>query len=156
MFDITIISVGALKEDYWRSAVAEYEKRLRPFARLTIAEVSQTPFRSADDRRRVLAAEAEKILRRIPKNAIAVALAIDGKNVSTDEFAAYISQRGGGGAHLCFIIGGPLGLDPSVLAACADRISLSPLTFTHQIARILLLEQVYRAAAILSGKRYHY
>ena len=156
---INIIAVGRVKESFLADGIAEYTKRLRPYVNLRIAEVD-------DDRRpvnlspaqkdRILAREGEKILAAIPKGSVTVALAVGGKPYSSEELAAFFKKREVGGAsQITFIIGGDLGLAPSVLERCDVSLSLSEMTFTHPMVRLILLEQVYRAYRIMRGEPYH-
>jgi len=144
---IGIICVGSLKEDYLRGAQAEFVKRLTPYGKLNIIEISQG----------VTAAEdAPKILKALSPNSHKIALAIEGKSPTSEAFARELSAlASSGSSHLEFIIGGSTGLCPSVLAACNSRLSMSYMTFTHQLARIILLEQIYRACRILNNQPYH-
>jgi 23S rRNA (pseudouridine1915-N3)-methyltransferase len=156
---INIIAVGRVKESYLADGIAEYTKRLRPYVNLRIAEVD-------DDRRpvnlspaqkdRILSREGEKILAAIPEGSVTVALAVDGKPYSSEELAAFFRKRElSGASQITFIIGGDLGLSDGVLEQCDERLSLSPMTFTHQMVRLILLEQIYRAFRIMRGEPYH-
>jgi 23S rRNA (pseudouridine1915-N3)-methyltransferase len=156
---INIIAVGRVKESFLADGIAEYTKRLRPYVNLRIAEVD-------DDRRpvnlspaqqnQILAREGEKILAAIPKGSVTVALAVDGKLYSSEELAAFFKKREVSGAsQITFIIGGDLGLAQSVLERCDVSLSLSEMTFTHPMVRLILLEQIYRAFRIMRGEPYH-
>lgn len=156
MYRLTIIAVGALKEPFWKDAIAEYAKRLGPFAKARVIEVSETPFKSAGEAATVMKAEAEALRAKVPDGAFTIALDKDGKSLSTEKFAELIAREGEGGREIAFLIGGPLGLDPALAAECHARLSLSALTFTHGEARAILFEQLYRAMTVLAGKAYHY
>lgn len=156
MFRITIVAIGSLKESYWRDAAQEYIKRLKPYAKITIKELKEESFKDESDKNRVLSMEGAKILAAIPHDAACILLDIDAKQMASEEFAKTIQKMGERGDHLCFIIGGPLGVSDVVRQKSVLRLSLSRLTFTHQIARILLLEQLYRAVTIIQHKQYHY
>ncbi|MCL2235916.1 MAG: 23S rRNA (pseudouridine(1915)-N(3))-methyltransferase RlmH [Defluviitaleaceae bacterium] len=144
---ITIICVGNLKEDYLRQAQGEFVKRLTPYGKLNIIEVAQ------DDNP---AKEAGRILQKLSPNSYKIAMAIGGKSPSSEEFAKDMSKLAvSGHSHLEFIIGGSVGLADEVLNICNLRLSLSNMTFTHQMARIILLEQVYRTCRILNNEPYH-
>lgn len=156
MYKIAVIAVGALKEPFWKEAVSEYQKRLRPFAKIGVIEVTETPFKSAGEAPTVLRAEAEPIRKKIPAGAFVIALVKEGRSMSTDQYARLLSREGGGGREIVFLIGGPLGLDPKLADECHLKLSLSALTFTHGEARAILFEQLYRAMTILAGKTYHY
>lgn len=156
---IRVIAVGRVKESYLADGIAEYTKRLRPYVKLRIAEVD-------DDRRPVnlspsqqdqtLSREGEKILAAIPKGSVTIALAVDGKQYSSEELADFIRKHEVSGAsQITFLIGGDLGLAPAVLKRCDLVLSLSLMTFTHQMVRLILLEQIYRTFRIIRGEPYH-
>lgn len=156
MYKIAVIAVGALKEPFWKEAALEYQKRLRPFAKIGVIEVVETPFKSAGEAPTVLRTEAEAIRKKIPPGAFVIALVKEGRSMSTDQYARLLSREGEGGREIAFLIGGPLGLDPKLADECHLKLSLSALTFTHGEARAILFEQLYRAMTILAGKTYHY
>lgn len=156
MYKLTIIAVGALKESFWKEAVSEYLKRLAPFAKMQIVEVAETPFKSAGEASAVMRSEAEAITRRVPPAAFRVALDKGGKAPTTEAFAEILKREGEAGGEIAFLIGGPLGLDPELAKSCHLKLSLSSMTFTHGEARAVLMEQIYRAMTVLSGKTYHY
>lgn len=158
MTQVTIISVGTLKEDYLTRAVAEYEKRLSTFCRVENINLKEERIANEDDPaaiRAALAAEGERIRARIPAGAFTLALCIEGETPSSEALAALLGKAVDRGGKICFIIGSSHGLDPAVKAAANARLSLSRLTFPHQLARVLLLEATYRSFSILAGKRYH-
>ncbi len=156
---ITILTVGKIKEPFFREAVAEYTKRLSRYADLQIVEVAdeKTPDgASAAEEAKILQTEGERLLRAWKPDAYHVALAIDGKSLSSEGLAAKIDELCVGGvSHIQFVIGGSLGLSPEVLRACDYRLSFSAMTFPHQLMRVILLEQIYRAFRIRSGEPYH-
>ena len=153
---ITLLCVGKLKEPSLRALCAEYEKRLSRYHRLTVVEVADEPL--PDDRpatvERALSREAARLTPHLQKGA-AVALTIDGTAPDSLGFAAQMRGYETLGRPVVFVIGGSCGLHASVLAQCVDRLSLSRLTFPHNLARLLLLEQLYRAAKINAGETYH-
>lgn len=159
MYKITILCVGSLKESYWREACAEYQKRLRPFCRFTVVEVSEerVPDKaSAAQLAAVVEAEGQRLLAKLDASTLPVALCIEGKECSSEQLAALIEQHAvGGEGDITFIIGGSWGLSEAVKARARLRLSMSPMTFPHQLARVMLCEQVYRAMQILSGGQYH-
>jgi len=145
---IDIICIGKLKEDYLRAAQAEYLKRLVPYAQIVVHELPESDLDKEG-------ARISKMLL-LMRNAYKIALAIGGKALSSLEFAESINNLGiGGTSHLVFVIGGSDGLADGVLRECNSRLSLSNMTFTHQIARVLLLEQIYRAFKINNNEPYH-
>lgn len=156
---IKIIAVGKLKEPYFREAFSEYEKRLSAFCRLTVEEVAQVklPDEPTDGEiSRALDAEADAILRRIPDGSCVVPLCIEGKQLPSEKFAAFISERTAAGANtFVFIIGGSCGLSDRVKKAADFKMSMSEMTFPHRLARVMLAEQLYRAFAIINNRKYH-
>lgn len=155
MHSITLITVGTLKK-LWKDADSEYRKRLRPYAKLNVIEVPEVPFRDTRDAQRVQKHEAEHINKRIPQDAFTIALDMRGKSLTSEQFARVFNDQGQGGRQIAFLIGGPLGLSGELRDSCDLTLSLGSLTLTHQLARIVLLEQLYRAMTILHGKQYHY
>ena len=156
---VHIIAVGKIKEPFLREGIAEYEKRLRPYLDLKIVEIT-------DEKRQVSASESaekaamekegERILEAIPKGSFVIALDVRGIHWSSVELAGFFKkQELGGRNHITIVIGGDLGLTPAVQSQSDMRLSLSKMTFTHPIARFLILEQVYRACRINSGEPYH-
>ncbi len=159
MYKITILCVGGLKEAYWRDACAEYQKRLRPFCRFNIVEVPEERIPdkpSAAQIKAVIDAEGERLLAKLEASSLPVALCIEGKARSSEQLAALIEQYAvGGEGDLTFLIGGSWGLSDAVKAKARLKLSMSPMTFPHQLARVMLCEQLYRAMQILSGGQYH-
>lgn len=159
MLNITIIAVGKLKEQYLRDASAEYQKRLSAFCKLSIIEIppeklSDNP--SAKEIENALNNEAKKIIEKIPKGAKVYSMCIEGKQRSSEELSEEIDNLAVEGAsNIVFIIGGSFGLSDEVKKLSAFRLSMSKMTFPHQIARIMLLEQIYRAMQISIGTKYH-
>lgn len=158
MFTVNLICVGKLKESYWREACAEYAKRLSAFCRFTIMELPESRLPdnpSASQIETALRAEGEKILA-AANGAPLFALCIEGKPVSSGQLAEKIGTLAVNGAStLCFAIGSSFGLSSEVKRAAALRLSMSPMTFPHQLARVMLCEQTYRAFQILNHGKYH-
>ena len=135
----TIIATGKLKERHWREACEDYAKRLSASTKLTVTEVAE-----------------DGVLRVLPERAWIVALAISGTQRSSEELSAHLEElKLRGQSHLCFVIGGPDGLAPEVLARADEQLSFGPITLPHDLARVVLLEQLYRAATIAAGSPYH-
>ena len=159
MQKITILCVGKLKEKFYADAAAEYAKRLSRFCRLEIAELAEErlpedPSQAQIDR--ALAAEAARITERLPKGGALIALCIEGTELSSPALAERLrTMTVSGASELTFLIGGSVGLDRSLKARADLRLSMSPMTFPHHLARVMLLEQIYRAYQIQSGSRYH-
>lgn len=156
---ITILAVGKIKEKYFENAVQEYKKRLGRYCRLEIIEVAdeKNPDNaSAAEESIIRAKEGVRLEKYIKSNAYVIALAINGKQVSSEGFADKINKLGiNGTSHIIFIIGGSIGLDDSILNMAACKLSFSEMTFPHQLMRVILLEQVYRAYRIINGEPYH-
>lgn len=159
MLHVTVLCVGKLKEAYWRDAVAEYAKRLSAFCRFAVVEVDEERLSDAPGPaqiERTLTEEGKRLLSHIPRDALTVALCIEGKTVSSEALSARLSSWAlEGKSHIVFVIGGSFGLSDAVKNAAALRLSMSPMTFPHQLARVMLLEQIYRAFQIAGGGKYH-
>ncbi|MFA4825101.1 MAG: 23S rRNA (pseudouridine(1915)-N(3))-methyltransferase RlmH [Methanoregula sp.] len=156
---IRIIAVGKIKEKYLQEGIAEYEKRLRPYVKLQVIELAEEKrplSASSSTESAAKIKEGERIVTALPEDSFVIALDVRGQNWSSEELAASFRERElSGQNHLAFIIGGDLGLSPAILARSNFRLSLSKMTFTHPMARLLLVEQVYRAFRILRGEPYH-
>jgi len=156
---IQIVAVGRLKEKYLLDGIAEYLKRLGPYAKVQIVEVPDEKApesMSAAEELQVKQREGERILAQLRPDAHVVAMAIDGQTWSSDELARQLGQLGTyGRSHVAFIIGGSLGLSDAVLKRADQRLSFGRITFPHQLMRLVLVEQVYRAFKILRGEPYH-
>lgn len=156
MSTINIITLGKLKESYWSEAEQEYLKRLSAFTKLNLIELREESFGEKDPPEQVKKKEADKILKQLSKDDFVVVLDEHGKQFSSVEFAGELSQWIQKAQNLTFIIGGPLGLDESILQRANAKLSFSRMTFTHQMVRIFLLEQVYRGFMIANKRKYHY
>lgn len=156
---ITIICVGKIKEDFYRKAVCEYEKRLSKYCRLEIIEVQdeKTPDHAgAAAEEQIKEKEAARISKYLKEDAYIYALEIDGQKPDSLSFAGEINQLGiQGKSHIQFIIGGSLGLHQSISKAANRSLSFSNMTFPHQLMRVILLEQIYRSYRIIMGEPYH-
>ena len=156
---ITIVCVGKIKEKYLVEAIGEYSKRLSRYCDLDIIEVSdeKTSDKASDHEENLIREkEAERINKHIPDGAHVIATAIGGKEYSSVEFSEKIEKLGVDGvSHIVFLIGGSIGLDMGLLQDADERISFSRMTFPHQLMRVILLEQIYRAYRIMKGEPYH-
>lgn len=156
---ITVITVGRLKEKFYRDAVAEYEKRLGRYCKLEILQVEdeKTPDRaSAAEEDLIRKKEAERIMKHLKDDACIVTLEITGKMYDSEGFAHTIEKRQTSGvSHIQFVIGGSLGLHEDVCKKADLAVSFSKMTFPHQLMRVVLLEQIYRAYRIIHGEPYH-
>lgn len=155
---ITLITVGTLKEDYLKDAVAEYQKRLSQYARVENINLKEERIANEDDARsveRALDAEADRILAAIPDGAMRIALCVEGKQYSSEELSSLIRRGVDEGGKIALIIGSSHGLSERVKRACDVRLSVSRMTFPHQLMRVILLEALYRSFTIIAGKKYH-
>lgn len=157
--NIKVIAVGKLKERYWQDAVKEYSKRLGRFCRLTITEIKESQLAanpSAADEEAVKTAEGRDILDRLKPSDYVITLEIDGSSMTSPQLASRIeSLTVSGKSSIAFIIGGSLGLSREVSARADMKLSFSAMTFPHQMARVILLEQIYRAFKIIHNETYH-
>jgi 23S rRNA (pseudouridine1915-N3)-methyltransferase len=156
---IRVIAVGRIKEKFLQEGIAEYEKRLRPYVKLQIVELAEekrpTPASPANESA-AMEMEGRRILAAIPGDSFMIALDVKGERWSSEDLAASFGERELTGQNpLTIVIGGDLGLSPGVIARSNLRLSLSQMTFTHPMARFILLEQIYRAFRILRGEPYH-
>ncbi|MDT3700909.1 MAG: 23S rRNA (pseudouridine(1915)-N(3))-methyltransferase RlmH [Thermincola sp.] len=157
--NINIIAVGKIKERYLEEGIREYSKRLRPYAAVSISEVADektTEGASIKEQELVKAAEAERILRHVKPGQVVVVLAIEGQMLDSPELAQAIASWGlAGKSEVAFVIGGSLGLHKSVMERADLRLSFGKLTYPHQLMRLILTEQIYRAFKINRGEPYH-
>ena len=160
MQKVTIICVGKMKEKFYiDAAAAEYVKRLGRHCKMEIIELpeqrlSESPSQAEIDA--ALAKEAASVSEKLPKGGALIAMCIEGKTMSSEDLAGRFSRFAlEGKSQLTFLIGGSVGLHPSLKAQADLRLSMSPMTFPHHLARVMLLEQIYRGYQILEGSRYH-
>lgn len=157
--NVTVICLGKLKEAYLRDACAEYAKRLGAFCRINIVELNPVKLPenpSAAQIEAALESEGRLITEKIPKGAACFAMCIEGKQYPSEKFSALLETAGvEGGANVVFIIGSSFGLSEKIKQLCKYRLSMSQMTFPHQLARVMLLEQIYRAFQISNGGKYH-
>ena len=156
---ITVLTVGKIKEKFYRDAIDEYAKRLSKYASVSIAEVSDEKTKenlSDTELLQILNTEGNKLLSKIPDNAYVIALDILGKKLDSVGFSRFMEERmNTGDSHLVFVIGGSLGLSDEVKKRANYKISFSDMTFPHQLMRVILLEQVYRGFRIMRNEPYH-
>ena len=157
--NINIVCVGKIKEPFYRDAIGEYAKRLSRYCSLKITEVSDEKTKeNATDKEIdiVLRKEGDKVLSHIKDNEYVIALAIDGKKYDSIAFADRIEKLSiEGSSDICFVIGGSLGLHNDVIKRADMKLSFSDMTFPHQLMRVILLEQIYRAYRIINKEPYH-
>ena len=153
-----ILCVGRLKEAYWRDACGEYLKRLSRYGKPELIEVDDLPepeHASDADRQKIMQKEGEALLKRIRPTDYVVAMCIDAPQLTSEGLADLLHTRDQQGGRTVFVVGGSLGLSDQVIARADRRLSMSKMTFPHQLARVMLLEQLYRARKILAGEKYH-
>ena len=156
--NMALICVGRLKERYWREAAAEYEKRLSRFGRFETIELPDLPEPANSSpaiERQIRQKEGEAILAKIREDDVVIALCIEGKQLDSVQLSQKLGELSASGRRVVFVIGGSLGLSEAVVARAQMKLSFSPMTFPHQLARVMLLEQTYRARKIAAGERYH-
>ncbi|WP_026314312.1 23S rRNA (pseudouridine(1915)-N(3))-methyltransferase RlmH [Allofustis seminis] len=156
---ILCIVVGKLKEDYLCAGIAEYTKRLRPYCQLEVVEIPDEPTpqnASEKEERQIKEREGAKIIEKIPEHSYTIALDLHGKMLTSEEFAQMLQQQQDfGSGHITLIIGGSLGLSEAVIKRANDKIAFGRLTYPHQLMRLILHEQLYRAFKIMRGEPYH-
>ena len=159
MFDITLITMGKLKEPFYISAAAEYAKRLGGYCKFSLLELPESRLPENPSPAEISAGlekEADLIFSKIPKNAWFCVFTPEGKLLSSEEFAKTINTvKNSGKSSACFLIGSSFGMAPRVKQRADFRLSMGPMTFPHHLARIMVLEQLYRAEAIQAGSKYH-
>ena len=159
MLDVHILCVGKLKEKFYTEAAAEYVKRLGGYCRLTLTELPEERLPKSPSRAQIDAAlekEAAAVRAKLPPNSSLVALCVEGKLCSSEDLARLVSDWSLSSAkHLVFLIGSSYGLHPSLKAQAWVKLSMSPMTFPHHLARVMLLEQLYRCFKIEEGSGYH-
>ena len=158
MIQVTVITIGNLKEAYWRDALAEYEKRLGAFCSYRSVQLKEEKLSDNPSQKEIDAAlesEGKRILASIPPKAYRIALCVEGKQFSSEALAKKLEAATEQHGALCLIIGSSFGLSPTVKSACDLRLSVSELTFPHQMMRVILLEALYRCFGILKGTKYH-
>lgn len=158
MLSVKMITVGTLKEAYLKQACAEYEKRLGAFCRFEEIQLKETKLPDSPSKSEInvaLATEAKSILAALSPRAYKIALCIEGKQYSSEELASLIESSFERCSELCFVIGSSHGLDESVKSACDIKLSVSKLTFPHQLMRPITLEAIYRCFNIIKGTKYH-
>lgn len=159
MLSVHLIVVGKMKEKFYIDAADEYRKRLGGYCKFTLTQIpeeklSQTP--SEKEITNALEKEGGQILAKVPENSYFIPLCVEGKPLASDQLAREIDKVAQGShRHLVFVIGGSFGLSPTVKSRANLRLSMSPMTFPHHLARVMLLEQIYRGFKILEGSPYH-
>lgn len=156
---ITILCVGKVKEKFYRDAIDEFAKRLSRYCKLEIIEVTdeKTDEQASETEIRIVKEkEGERLLKNMKEDAYVITLCIDGKQLDSEGFSEKIEKLGiQGVSHICFVIGGSLGLSDKVVKRADFKLSFSPMTFPHQLMRVILLEQIYRGYRIMNHEPYH-
>ena len=155
MLHVTILMVGKTRESFIQEGLAFYQKRLQPFLHLTLKSVREEKEAGGLTAAAVKLREGQRLQAQLLPRAFVVALTPQGREFTSEEFAAWLTRRELESRPLTFLIGGHLGLDPGTLAAASERLALARLTLTHELSRLVLLEQLYRAMTIRTGHPYH-
>jgi 23S rRNA (pseudouridine1915-N3)-methyltransferase len=158
MMNVTVIAVGKLKEEYLRQGCAEYTKRLSSYAKVNVVEINEercSDNPSDSEIQNVIAKEGERIAKKIPKGATVIPLCIEGKEYDSREFSQLIEKISLTNSHICFVIGGSFGLSDQIKQLGKVKLSFGKMTLPHQLARMVLLEQVYRGFSISNNSKYH-
>lgn len=159
MFEITLIAMGKLKEKFYLSAAAEYEKRLKGYCQFKLLELPEVRLPDNPSPAEISAGlekEADMILTKLPKGCWFCTLTPEGKMLSSEALAEKLtSVKNSGKSSACFLIGSSFGISPRIKEKADFKLSMSPMTFPHHLARIMVLEQIYRAEAIQAGSKYH-
>ena len=155
-----VVCIGKLKDAYLRDGVAEFVKRMRPYGGITITELNESKIGdkpSDADRKQVVDDEGERLLKAVPKNAYTVLLDVYGKTMSSEDLAKTVAKlEVDGVSDMAFIVGGAFGVSDELRKSVNYKLSFSPMTFTHQMVRLLLVEQIYRASKINRNEPYHW
>ena len=155
-----VVCIGKLKDAYLRDGVAEFVKRMRPYGGITITELNESKIGdkpSDADRKQVVTEEGERLLKAVPKNGYMVLLDVYGKTMSSEDLAKTVAKlEVDGVSDMAFIIGGAFGVSEALRQSVNYKLSFSPMTFTHQMVRLLLVEQIYRASKINRNEPYHW
>lgn len=158
MINVTVIAIGKLKEKYLRDGCAEYIKRLGTMAKLSVIELDEERIcdnPSPAQIESVITKEGERIIKKIPKGSAVIPLCIEGKEYSSPDFSRLIEEISMTSSSICFVIGGSYGLSSEVKALGRTKLSFGKMTLPHQLARMVLLEQIYRAFSISANTKYH-
>ena len=159
MLNVKLICVGKMREKFYIDAFEEYRKRLQAYCRLELVEINEQRLNDRPAEKEITAAlerEGQEILKAVPADAYLVALCVEGKQMPSEGMAELIAARENSGKpKLCFVIGGSFGLSPTVKARADRKLSMSQMTFPHHLARVMLIEQVYRGFKINEGSQYH-
>lgn len=157
MTKVSIVSIGELKEQFYRDAEAEYKKRLGAYCvyENVVLPESKVKYKNDGNIPSILEEEAQNIFARLPPRSYKIALCAEGKRMTSEGFAAFFESKTAQNPSICFVIGGSHGLSDRVKNGCDMKLSLSDMIFPHMLARVVLSEQIYRAYTIINGKRYH-
>lgn len=158
MLSVKILCVGKLKERYLREAAEEYAKRMKPFCRLSVTELPEERLGdnpSPAEIQRAVTAESERIASKIDRGDYVIAMCVEGVNISSEEFSRRLEQISMQSSTVDLVIGGSWGLSEALKARADFRLSMGKMTFPHQLCRVILLEQLYRAFQIAKGTKYH-
>lgn len=156
--NVTVIAVGKLKESYLRDGCSEYIKRLGAFCKVNVIEIDEeraSANPSESEIKNIISKEGQRIIQKLPKGAAVIPLCIEGKEYSSPDFSSLIESISMQSSHICFVIGGSFGLSDDVKNMGGYKLSFGKMTLPHQLARMVLLEQIYRAFSISNNSKYH-
>ena len=156
MIKVKLILVGKTKDAWIREGIKHYQKLLQKYSEIQIIEIKEEKITRSKDEKNILGAEGQRVSKYLKKDTLCMALDVRGDELSSEEFADLLEKSLNRGHNsFTFILGGALGISEKILQACPVKLSLSRMTFTHELSRIILLEQIYRAFSILAGAKYH-
>lgn len=156
MVKVKLIAVGKTKDTWIREGVKHYQKLLQKYAEFQIIEIKEEKITRSKDEKSILGAEGQRASKYLKKDTLCIALDVAGDELTSEQFASLLEKSLNRGHNsFTFILGGALGISEKILRACPVKLSLSRMTFTHELSRIIVLEQIYRAFSILAGTKYH-
>jgi 23S rRNA (pseudouridine1915-N3)-methyltransferase len=153
---LKLIVVGKTREAWIRGGIRHYQKLLKRYAEIQLVEIKEEKITKSKDHKSVMDAEGKKVLNHLKGGALKIVLDVSGDELTSEQFADFFEKSLNRGHNsFTFILGGALGISEKILQACPVKLSLSRMTFTHEISRVIILEQIYRALSILAGSKYH-
>ena len=156
MIKVKLILVGKTKEAWIREGLRHYQKLLKKYAGIELVEINEEKITKSKDEKTIIDSEGKRILKHLTEGALCIALDVGGEELASEQFADLLQKSlNRGHDSFTFILGGALGISEKILQACPVKLSLSRMTFTHELSRVIILEQIYRAFSILAGAKYH-
>ena len=156
MIKVKLVLVGKTKEVWIREGLRHYQKLLKKYAGIELVEIKEEKITKSKDEKTIIDSEGKRILKHLTEGALWIALDVGGEELASEQFADLLQKSlNRGHDSFTFILGGALGISEKILQACPVKLSLSRMTFTHELSRVIILEQIYRAFSILAGAKYH-